>query len=202
MGSKSSERKHLHTTVSPEVYTVIENLSAEYGTKQNVIEAAINLLRVRAHRTHDLNKSDLDSYQLWHLMRSDFNMMAVARRTFLSYIDSIPTEPINNNNALELIEWYYNRTRITELNLYQILNGIKILWKAGNYFREIEIEILDGKDPLQSESFKLIFTHDFDSPNYGKYWAKYFQAVLKSPEIKAQVEVFDRFQSFYLLVTT
>lgn len=196
--TKKTVKRHLHTTISPEVYETIEQLAHDYGTKQNVIESAITLLQVRHHMVDQLNKQELDPYQLWHLMKSDFNMMAVARRTFLSYIKQIPEEPIQNNNALELIEWYYDNTPIKDLNLYQILEGIRNLWIAGNYFRKIDIQIMEGKDKLQATTFKMIFSHDFDAEQYGKYWAQYFKYVLELPSVGSKVEYSTRNQSFYM----
>lgn len=195
---KSNSKKHIHTTISATTFDMIEKLTEQYGSKQSVIEEAIKHLQVKNHRLENIRKKDLDAYQIWHLMRDDFNMMAVGRRTFLSYIAEIPEEPIRNNNAVEIIEWYHNNINIQQINLFQILEAIKYLWEAGNYFRTITIKILDNVEPYQANVFKMIFSHDFDDIRYGKYWAKYFKYVLEQDFIQAHVKYNIRNQSFYL----
>lgn len=192
------EKKHIHTTISVATFEMIEKLAEQYGSKQSVIEEAIKQLQVKNHRLDNIKKKELDEYQIWHLMRDDFNMMAVGRRTFLSYIAEIPDEPIRNNNAVEIIEWYYNNTNIQQLNLFQILEAIKYLWTAANYFRNVSIKIHENTEPYKAKSFQMVFTHDFDDLLYGKYWAQYFKYVLEQKLIKAEVEFNIRNQSFYL----
>ncbi len=194
----TTDRKHIHTTVSSKTYKMIETLAVKYGTKQNVIEEAVKQLQIKNHNLDQLRKQDLDTFQLWDLMRDDFKMMAVARRTFLSYIAEIPDEPIKNNNALELIEWYYDNTNISDLSLFQILVGIKNLWLAGNYFRKVDIKSPAKLEPLKAKEFQMIFSHDFDDVRYGKYWAQYFKFVLEQSPIEVKVDFQTRHQSFYL----
>jgi hypothetical protein len=172
---------HLHSLIAESSYNDLKNLALRYGSMARVIEEALTLLKIRDNDLNLINKTELEPFQLWHLMRSDFNMMAVGRRTFLSYIETLPEEPKNENNALELVEWYYNKT-ITELSLYEILNAIRAIWIAGNYFRTIIIEPIDNPVPIVSLKFRMIFNHDFNERKYGQYWGEYFKTVLeKSP---------------------
>jgi hypothetical protein len=199
--SKNPLKKHLHTTVSEEVFNSIDDLVEVYGSKQRVIEVAIQHLLVKHHLMDNIKKRSLDEYQIWHLMRDDFLMMSVGRRTFLSYISEIPQEAIQNNNAVELIEWYYDNISIDELNLFQILKGIKQLWIAGNYFRKVEIySIPKDIEPLKAKEYKMIFSHDFDDKRYGTYWSQYFKYVLECPLIGAKVSFQTRSQSFHLQI--
>ena len=124
-------------------------------------EEALDLLKVREHLLDDTKKQELDEYKLWHLMKYDFNMCAIGRTTFLSFIDKIPTEPQENNNCIDLVEWYYDNQPITKLRLYEILKAIKAIWIAGNYFWKIQIKNLDEneKDPLFAKKFELSFFH-------------------------------------------
>lgn len=194
-------KKHLHTTVSEDIFNSIDDLVDVYGSKQRVIEDAIRHLLVKHHLMENIKKRSLDEYQIWHLMRDDFLMMSVGRRTFLSYISEIPQEPIQSNNAIELIEWYYDNTSIDELNLFQILNGIKKLWIAGNYFRKVEIyPIPKNIEPLKAKEYKMIFSHDIDDKSYGAYWSQYFKFVLEDSLIGAKVSFQTRSQSFYLQI--
>ena len=76
--SSDKDKKHIHTTVSKKTYDIITKLALEYGSsKSNVIEKAIELLKVREHLLDDVKKSVLDEYQMWHLMRSDLDRKSV-----------------------------------------------------------------------------------------------------------------------------
>lgn len=196
--SENKKKRHLHTTISEHTFEMIDILAQKYGSKQSVIEEAVKQLQIKDHQVENIKKQNLDIYQLWHLMRDDFKMMAVGRRTFLSYIADIPQEPIHNNNAIEIIEWYYNNMQISDLNLYQILEAIKNLWIAGNYFRKVDIKIPKDTEPLKANKFQMIFSHDFDNLQYGKYWSQYFKFILEHELIGAKVKYQTRNQSFYM----
>ena len=197
----------LHTKISEDYRAIIKNLALKYGSIQKVIEEAIDLVQVKntmydRFKSSQIQRSTMDEYRLSHLMLNDFNMMAVGRRTFLSFISTIPEEPINENNALELIEWFYDhKFQIGELSLYKILNSIKKLWIAANYFTNCQIKALDGNELHSSQDLKVVFTHDFNESNYGHYWSKYFTQVLTSPPNSFIIyDLVVRNQSFYFSI--
>ena len=175
-------RKHIHTTVSEKTYDILNNLAlSSYGSVSNVIEQAVDLIIIRDHLLDDVNKSKLDAYKLWHLMRSDFSMVAVGRTTFMSLIDKIPTEPQENNNCIELIEWYYNNKTISTLTLHEILVAIRSIWIAGNYFEKIQLKQQDESENIKKygKKFEIAFFHNYNQIKYGKYWSQYFKTVLE-----------------------
>lgn len=198
----NQDKHHLHLMISQELYHDLKSFALKYGSIAKVIEDALLLLKIRDHEIQGLHKAKLNSLQIWDLMRSDFNMMAVGRRTFLSYIDKLPTTPLKDNNALELIEWFYENTPVQNLSLKQILSAIKDLWLAGNYFRQINIEEIPPNSPTLSQIFKVIFHHDFNERKYGEYWAIYFKTLLESDSLQFSVQSVDiRNQFFYLFVS-
>lgn len=201
--TNSIKKKHLHTTVSASTYEALKQLALQYGTISNVIEEALKLLKIRVHMLDDLKKSNLDEYQLWHLMRSDFNMLAVGRTTFLSYIDKIPTEPQENNNCIELIEWFYDNRPINRLTLYEILIAIKQIWIAGNYFWKVQIKAQDEteSDEFYAKKFEITFFYHFNQKTYGIYWSEYFKTVLEKPPINCHCQISLRNESFYMIIT-
>lgn len=197
----------LHSKISENYRSKIKKMSLKYGSIQKVIEEAVDLLQVKCamedkFEKEKIERSTMDEYRLSHLMLNDFKMMAVGRRTFLSYIESIPDAPIHENNAVELIEWFYDhKFHITALSLFQILDAIKKLWIAGNYFTGCQIQALDGDKSQSSKKFKVIFTHDFNGKKYGLYWSKYFTYVLSNPPNDFIVsDLVVRNQSFYFFV--
>jgi hypothetical protein len=122
----------------------------------------------------EIQKDQIDFYPLSHLMLQDLRMVAVGRTTFSSFIESIPTRPIKDNNALELIEWFYNDKKpLEQLSLFEILQAIRSLWISGNYFTKVDIQSLTD----YPKAYKIIFSHDFDKV-YGKYWTQYFKYFL------------------------
>jgi len=195
------DKVHIHTTVSKKTKELLMNLSdSTYGSISNVIEEAVDLIKVRDHLLDDLKKSDLDEYKLWHLMRSDFSMVAVGRTTFMSFIDKIPTEPQENNNCIELIEWFHDNKKISTLTLYEILKAIKNIWIAGNYFEKIQIKSQDKseKSPKYGKKFEIAFFHNYNQIKYGKYWSQYFKTVLEKEPINCVCEIQLRNEVFYI----
>ncbi|MHA1795711.1 MAG: hypothetical protein ACTSUK_06330 [Promethearchaeota archaeon] len=192
----------MHTTVSPNTYKTLKKLAITYGSISNVIEEALKLLKIRVHMLDNLKKSELDEYQLWHLMRTDFNMLAVGRTTFLSYIDKIPTEPQENNNCVELIEWFYDNRPINRLTLYEILTAIKQIWIAGNYFWKIQVKAQDEKsqNEFYAKKFEMSFFYHFSEKTYGVYWSEYFKTVLAKPPLNCKCDITLRNESFYMVI--
>lgn len=197
------EKMHIHTTVSKKTQILLKKLAISYGSISNVIEEAVDLIIIRDHFLDDINKSDLDEYKLWHLMRTDFNMMAVGRTTFMSFIDKIPTEPQENNNCIELIEWFYNNKTISTLTLYEILIAIRSIWLAGNYFWKIQIKTQDKSEEIlkNEKKFEIAFFHHFNQIKYGKYWSQYFKTVLEKSPINCVCEIQLRNEVFYINIT-
>ena len=198
-----SQKRHIHTTISNSTYDILKKLSLNYGSISKVIEEAVDLLKVREHLLEDIKKSDLDEYRLWHLMKYDFNMCAIGRTTFMSFIDKIPTEPQENNNCIDLVEWFYDNHPITKLTLYEILLAIKEIWIAGNYFWKIQIKITDEtkKKPLHAQKFEISFYHHFNQIKYGKYWSEYFKTVLEKEPINCKCEILLRNENFTMIIS-
>lgn len=197
------EKVHIHTTVSKKTHKLLKKLALSHGTISNVIEEAVDLIKIRDHLLDDIKKSDLDEYKLWHLMRSDFRMVAVGRTTFMSFIDKIPTEPQKNNNCIELIEWFHNNRTISTLTLYEILIAIKSIWIAGNYFEKIQINQQDESEEIlkYGKKFEIAFSHNYNQIKYGKYWSQYFKTVLEKEPINCVCEIQIRNEVFYMKIT-
>ncbi len=198
-----TDKVHIHTTVPKKTQKLIKKLSLSYGSISKVIEEAVDLIKIRDHLLDDIKKSDLDEYKLWHLMRSDFSMVAVGRTTFMSFIDKIPTEPQENNNCIELIEWFHNNKNISTLTLYEILEAIKSIWIAGNYFENIQIKSQDESEkiPKYGKKFEIAFFHNYNQIKYGKYWSQYFKTVLEKEPINCVCEIQLRNEVFYMIIT-
>ena len=198
-----TEKAHIHTTISKKTHKFLKKLSLSYGSISNVIEEAVELIKIRDHLLDDIRKSDLDEYKLWHLMRSDFSMVAVGRTTFMSLIDNIPTEPQENNNCIELIEWFYNNKTISTLTLHEILDAIRSIWIAGNYFEKIQIIQQDESETIKKygKKFEVAFFHNYNQIKYGNYWSQYFKTVLEKEPINCHCEIQLRNEVFYMNIT-
>ncbi len=198
-------KHHIHTTVSENTYGLMKKLSLTYGSISKVIEEAVDLLKVKEHMLEGTKKSELDEYRLYHLMRYDFNMCAIGRTTFMSFIDKtpIPTEPQEHNICVDLVEWFYDNRPITKITLYEILCAIRAIWVAGNYFWKIEIISPEEteKKPRSTQKFEISFYHHFSQDNYGKYWSEYFKTVLEKAPIGCKCEVILRNENFTMIIT-
>ena len=198
------KKVHLHTTISKKTQSLLKNLAfSSYGSISKVIEEAVDLIKIRDHLLDDIKISDLEEYKLWHLMRSEFSMVAVGRTTFMSFIDKIPTEPQEHNNCIELIEWFHDNKTISTLTLYEILTAIRKLWIAGNYFENIQIKSQDEteKNPKYGKKFEMAFFHNYTQIKYGKYWSQYFKTVLEKEPINCECEIQIRNEVFYMKIS-
>jgi len=190
-GDDINVKMHLHTTIPKATMQKIDALSARFGTYSHVIEKAVELLAVRENLPPGLNKAELDQISLWHLMRSEQNMVAVGKTTFLSYINDMPKKALTENNAIEIIEWFHEFKSVSELATEDILIAIQKIWTSANYFREFRIE------KKAEGSFRIVVTHDMNDIKYSEFWATYFQ-VLFSEKLHKAVMILFRPQIFYL----
>jgi hypothetical protein len=188
---KANTKVHLHTTISPSTMDRLQALSTKFGPFSKIIERAVEMLSVRENLPAGMKRIDLDSTSLWCMMRSELNMVAVGKTTFLSYISGMPRKAFTENIAVEIIEWFYDFKNISELSTLEILVAIQRIWTSGNYFREFRIEEKpDG-------AFRVVVTHDLNHIKYSEFWATYFQ-VLFSEKLQRQVTILFRPQIFYL----
>lgn len=197
---KKNEKVHLHTTLNPETFNLLKELSLTFGSNANALEKAIRLLATQLIESEKLEKIKMNEYELSNVMRNSLHMVTVGRRTFLSYINDLPQAPIQENNGLELIEWFYNQS-INKLSLFQILNAIKSIWIAGNYFKNVIIEPKNSTTASNATIFKVIFYHDFNTKKYGEYWTSYIKCILERDPINCEVEREIRNEIFYLYIT-
>jgi len=183
--------KHLHTTIPDVTFEKIKNLSGKYGSHSKTIEKAIDLLEMHDGLAIPENKQILDPDLIWGFMRSELNMVAVGKTAFLSYIDDLPEKAMTNNNATEIIEWFYNYKKLNDLTLKDVIKAIKVIWISANYFRSIRCE------RVEEGQYKMVFSHDTNSLKYSQYWAKYFQVFFET-KVDADVKILCRPQIFHL----
>lgn len=185
------KRYHLHTTISMATLEKLKVLELRFGNFAKTIDKAVAMLAIWENLPPATNKEDMDSLSMWHLMRSELNMVAVGKTTFLSYISDMPRKAFVENNAIEIIEWFYDFKNITELSIEAILLAIKKIWMSANYFREVRIE------KIATDHFRVVFNHDLNDPKYSEFWATYFQ-VLFTEKLHCSVNVLIRPQIFHL----
>ncbi|MHA1264769.1 MAG: hypothetical protein ACTSRS_05985 [Candidatus Helarchaeota archaeon] len=193
---KSSKKSTIHTTISKEALEILEyylnkftNEKKEkiYESKSAIIEHALILL----HKFHNPEQNDILS--LWTLFRDELDMVAVGKTTFLSYISGDTGQAYKKNIAIEILEWYKKRP-ISELSLEELLNAIKDVWIAANYFTKVEIE------KGSQGSYQMYFFHNLRNPRYGEFWSQYFTELLEKNK-SCEIEYFIRYESFILRIT-
>ncbi|MBN2150766.1 MAG: hypothetical protein JW839_04880 [Candidatus Lokiarchaeota archaeon] len=190
-GDRSSRRYHLHTTISAETEERLNSLSSKFGNYARVVEEAVELLSVRESMSPATDKGNVDAATIWHLLRSELNMVAVGKTTFLSYIATLPRKALVDNNAIEVIEWFYGFKNITELATRDVLLAIKKIWMSGNYFKDVKVE------EVEPGRFRALFVHDMNDAKYSEYWATYFQVLLEE-KLGRAVKVLVRPQIFHM----
>lgn len=191
----NKERYSIHTTVSKEAYILLEKYkdfkdkanNLTFKKKSQIIETALELL----DNYYNPEKDKLQS--IWNRAREDLNMVLVGKRTFLSYISGNYHKALEENIAIDIIEWYKGK-RIHEMTLSELLEAIKCIWLAANYFYKIEIEV------GSKGSYQVTFYHDFHSKEYSEYWGAYFSQLL-SRQKKCETEIFARIESLILRIS-
>jgi len=189
--NKNPKKSTIHTTISEKAvkifnkYLNYKNNKGEliYKSKSDILEHALNLL----DKYYDPEIKDV--YGLWDSFRKDLDMVAVGKTTFLAYISGDVEKAFKENIAIEVIEWYKKKT-IDDMELIEILNAIKEIWIAANYFTKVEIEKKDNE-------LKVYFYHNFRSKLYGEFWSKYFTEFLKNRK-KCEIKSLIRNESFIL----
>jgi len=115
----------------------------------------------------------------------------VAKGKLFCRARSIYVGSLRTDNATEIIEWFYNYRKLTELSLEEVLKAIKIIWISANYFRSIRCE------RTNLGVVKVVFAHDLNDIKYSQYWGKYFQTFFKT-KLGLDVQVLCRPQIFHL----
>ena len=129
-------------------------------------------------------------HDIWVRAREELNMVLIGKTTYLSYIKGGPTLAQERNIAIDIIEWYKNE-KIDSLTLEEILEAIKCLWLAANYFTKIEIDV------GSKNTYQMTFYHDLHDDKYSEFWGKYFSELLKNTK-NCEIEIFSRNMSLIL----
>ncbi|MFX1396251.1 MAG: hypothetical protein ACFFAS_04315 [Promethearchaeota archaeon] len=197
MSKKSGieEKKTIHTTISKESSNILEKYASLkndtgekiFGNKSKVIEHALKLLDERFNP----KKGDLKT--IWKRAKEELNMVLVGKTTFLAYISGDHTKAFKENIAIDILEWYA-RMSIEDMDLNELVESIKNVWIAANYFYKIDVEI-GNKGSLQ-----ISFYHDMHSIKYSEYWGNYFSTLLQYHK-KCDVEIFPRNESLIMRIT-
>lgn len=193
---KMSDRESIHTTLSKEANSILEEYANKedentgekiFGTKSKVLERALELL------DQYYNPEKGTQHDIWVRAREELNMVLIGKTTYLSYITGGATLAQERNIAIDIIEWYKNE-KIDSLTLGEILEAIKCIWLAANYFSKIEIDI------GSKNTFQMTFYHDLHDDKYSEFWGKYFSELLKNTK-NCEIEIFSRNMSLILNIT-
>ncbi len=189
------EIKTIHTTISDKTNELLEkyaklkdeNQKIIFGNKKKVIEKALELL----DKYYNPNKNDLKT--IWNRARNELNMILVGKATFLAYISGDYEKAFKENIATDIIEWY-KKKHIEELSLDELLESIKNIWLAANYFYKIDIEV------GSKGTYQMSFYHDFHKKRFSDFWGKYFNELI-SHQKDCEIETFVRNESLVLRIT-
>ncbi|MHA1274732.1 MAG: hypothetical protein ACTSQS_15005 [Promethearchaeota archaeon] len=193
--SKSGRKPIIHTTISKRANKILEkyaNLKGDdnkiiFGSKSKVIEEALELI----DKYNNPEREDLQ--MIWNRAKDELNMVLVGKRTFLSYISGDYKRAFKENIAIDIIEWY-KRKNIDEISLNELLESIKNIWLAANYFYKIDVEV------GSKGTYQMSFYHDFHNEKYSNFWGNYFSELLSHLK-ECSVEIFGRNESLILRIT-
>ena len=193
-GSVPAGKEDLHTKISANASAILErclgltdkNGKKIYKNKAHVIEKALEML----DQFYAPENGELKA--VWQRARDELNMVLVGKPTFLSYITKDYHEAIRKNIAADIIMWF-KRKPVDEMTVEEILDAIKNVWVAANYFTKIDIERGD------EGSYGLYLYHDFHNKQYSEYWGMYFKKLLNDLK-DCDVEVFTQMESLMMRI--
>lgn len=186
-GDGKKEKKAIHTNISMEAAEILDLYSSKvdkngekiFGSKARVLEKALELL----DKQYTPEKDDLRS--LWNRARDERDMVLVGKTTLLSYIlGDKYAKAVKENIAVEMIEWYKAK-HIENLTLEELLESIRAIWMAANYFYQVDIN--------QDENgiYQMFLHHNFRVSEFSDYWGEYFKILLEEQK-NVRVEIFSR----------
>ncbi len=167
-------RQAIHTTLSEDavklldMYSKLKNEQGElvYGNQSKVIEVALDLLDKHHHPAQE------NLQAIWNRARGELNMLLVGKPTYLAYISGNYEKAFDHNVSVDILEWYAKKT-INQMTCREILEGLKSIWMAANYFYKVEIEEKAGG------GFDVSFYHDLHELRYSEFWGKYFATFIE-----------------------
>lgn len=124
--------------------------------------------------------------------REELDMVSVGKTTYLAYISGNVKAAYHQNVAIDILEWYHGKP-ISEMSLEEVLEALKALWLAGNYFNKINLEL--GAEG----TYLIFFYHNLRNKQYGEFWGGYFSELLSTHK-SCKTEIFVREESFILKI--
>lgn len=187
-------RHTIHTTLSENAFKLLDkymNMKNDrgelvYGNQSKVIEFALNLLDKYYHPAQE------DLQTIWNRARTELNMLLVGKATYLAYLSGNVEKAFEHNVAIDILEWYA-RKPIHELSCREILEALKNIWIAANYFYKVEIQ------EQSNGGFEVSFYHDMHEERYSEFWGKYFATFIERHS-QFTVEILPRNSYFRLSI--
>ena len=146
-------KKRLQTTVSPEVYDRIQKLKAKYGSVSKVVESAVDNLEKSG-----VQIGERDYILLEFIKKFDF---VVSSKDIFKYLVEGDIDKAVKESAVELSVEYFLKKSISEAELIEVLEILKIGWESLHRATYIEIVESDSK-------VKFLFYHDLQSTKYSE----------------------------------
>jgi|GEM_PF-1268110 hypothetical protein len=146
-------KKRLQTTVSPEVYDKIQKLRAKYGSVSKVVESAIEKLE-----RGEVQIEESDYILLEFIKKFDF---VVSSKDIFKYLVEGDVDRAVKESAVELSVEYFLKKSISEAELIEVLETLKVGWESLHRATYIEIVESDSK-------IKFLFYHDLQSTKYSE----------------------------------
>jgi len=156
----------LGTYISKDVYSLLRDLTDEYGTQNRVIEVAIKFLH-EIHR-RNLNLSTIITRET---LIENFDCVVITRSNLNNFIRK-ETEKFYSEDFIDAMVRFLLNVDLDEANISDIVKGLdKIYVKTAKWFSSI---ILDEK----KNCYEIIFTHISDL-NFSKFFIEYFKIFLQ-----------------------
>ena len=165
-----------YKSLPADLKALIANTKDEHGGRaMKVIEEALTMFAEENDPNKSLGK------ELWNRAREELNMALIGKTTFNQLINAAaaPKDSLHKvqkrNVGFDILLWYTQKP-IKSLTFEEMIDAIKIVWEAANWFYSVEY----SKE--SEDQYHMMFRHH-QNRNYSEYWAKYFIEMLSSEEL-------------------
>lgn len=182
-----SVKKHIHTTIKPELYQKIVDLSQKRGERLNeVIEKAVEHY---LHASPEMSEIDRLRVEVFKVM----DVCIISKEQLRAIFESGPESAIENNANEIAVEWITSKP-LEKLTLKEAIEAIEKIWFVCDRIRKLEI--VEHKDG----SISLFFFSKMASSKIDEIWGRQLKYFFEK-NFGVSVTLSLRSQGFILKIT-
>lgn len=176
-------KNHLHTTLSNKHFELLKKYTEKFGTRQKVLETALESLENSAKQGHILSQED----KLW-LAAKDMRSTCLIQKDVLKSLMQTAdfkkiAEVMTNQKPTEYLIINHFQKPLTKCNLKEVIDGLIIVVKAQNV-----ADTINYTDDGSHYTLRLIHSLNF---NTSKIFKMFIENMFETYGVKTESEISD-----------